>query len=171
MFFWDGRTKTLEEQLLEPIANPVEMGSTVADAVKRLQADPGYRKQFAAAFDDGITPANLASPGELRRQLLRGDSPIDKFRERGNRDAMTPAERTACGFTKARVSAGSATAARTFPMIVPQYRRELGRQDLGRHVVTKSDADRGKYKTPSSAALSSLPVHARWQFQDPGRRR
>src|SRR5205085_686415 len=93
-FFWDGRAKTLEEQALEPIANPVEMGSSVADAVARLKADANYSRQFAAAFDDGITSANLGQAlACFERVLLRGDSPIDRFRERGNREAMTDAER------------------------------------------------------------------------------
>src|SRR5205809_1088527 len=47
-FFWDGRTKSLEAQALEPIANPVEMGSSVEEAVSRLQADAKYKEQFAA---------------------------------------------------------------------------------------------------------------------------
>ena len=35
-FFWDGREATLEAQALRPIADPQEMGSSVADAVRRL---------------------------------------------------------------------------------------------------------------------------------------
>src|SRR5205823_214932 len=92
-FFWDGRAGSLEEQALEPIANPAEMGSSVADAVARLKADAGYKAEFAAAFDDGVTPANLGKAiASFERVLLRGDSAVDRFRQRGERGAMTPSE-------------------------------------------------------------------------------
>ncbi len=85
-FFWDGRAKSLEEQALEPIANPVELGSSVAEAVNRLKADSTYKDLFARAFDDGVTAKNLGKAiASFERVLLRGDSSIDRFRERGDR--------------------------------------------------------------------------------------
>src|SRR5678815_2891220 len=36
MFFWDGRARTLEEQVLKPIEDPSEMGLPVADAASRV---------------------------------------------------------------------------------------------------------------------------------------
>ena len=35
-FFWDGRTKTLEEQVLRPIEDPNELGSTAISAANRV---------------------------------------------------------------------------------------------------------------------------------------
>src|SRR5207249_4750202 len=43
-FFWDGRTATLEAQALEPIVNPLELGSQLGDVVARLDADRNYRE-------------------------------------------------------------------------------------------------------------------------------
>jgi cytochrome c peroxidase len=150
-FFWDGRTRTLEEQALEPIANPVEMGSTVADAVQRLQADAGYQKQFAAAFDDGITSANLGKAlASFERTLLRGDSPIDKFRERGNRDAMTAAERHGLWLYESKGQCWQCHSGKNFTdESFHNTGVNWGGTDLGRHAVTKTEADRGKYKTPT----------------------
>jgi cytochrome c peroxidase len=150
-FFWDGRTATLEEQALEPIANPDEMGSSVADAVSRLKADAGYREQFAAAFDDGVTPANLGKAlASFERVLLRGDSSIDKFRERGNRETMTDAERHGLWLYESKGHCWKCHAGRNFTdESFHNTGVSWGGDDLGRFKVTKRDEDRGRYKTPS----------------------
>jgi cytochrome c peroxidase len=49
-FFWDGRAETLEEQLLEPIENPIEMDLTWREAVERIGSDAEYQEMFTAAF-------------------------------------------------------------------------------------------------------------------------
>jgi cytochrome c peroxidase len=49
-FFWDGRAQTLEEQLLEPVENPIEMDLTWKEAVERIGTDPEYQEMFTAAF-------------------------------------------------------------------------------------------------------------------------
>ena len=49
-FFWDHRAETLEDQVLEPIRHPAEMGHTISTLVGQLQSDPVYRDLFAAAF-------------------------------------------------------------------------------------------------------------------------
>src|SRR5207237_2809861 len=60
-FFWDGRAATLEEQALQPIADPLEMASSPAEAVARLRADPSYAAEFRTAFGgDAVTAENLA---------------------------------------------------------------------------------------------------------------
>src|SRR5262249_53594154 len=72
-FFWDGRAATLEEQALQPIANPQELGSSVEEAIRKLQANDDYGKKFKAAFDDGVTAANLGKAlASFERVLLRG---------------------------------------------------------------------------------------------------
>jgi cytochrome c peroxidase len=150
-FFWDGRAATLEEQALEPIANPDEMGSSVADAVARLRADPAYQKQFAAAFDDGVTPANLGKAlASFERVLLRGDSPVDKFRERGDRTAVTDAERHGLWLYESKGQCWRCHSGKNFTdESFHNTGVNWGGADLGRHAVTKRDADRGKYKTPT----------------------
>src|SRR5215831_13267102 len=37
MFFWDGRAKSLEQQALEPILNPKELGLAVAELERRTK--------------------------------------------------------------------------------------------------------------------------------------
>jgi cytochrome c peroxidase len=49
-FFWDERANTLEDQVLQPIQNPVEMGMTLSALTNRVAAEPFYTNLFAAAF-------------------------------------------------------------------------------------------------------------------------
>jgi cytochrome c peroxidase len=49
-FFWDERANTLEDQVLQPIQNAVEMGMTLAALTNRLAAEPYYTNLFARTF-------------------------------------------------------------------------------------------------------------------------
>jgi len=49
-FFWDERSATLEDQVLQPIQNSVEMGMTLPALVTRLSAEPFYTNLFALTF-------------------------------------------------------------------------------------------------------------------------
>ena len=41
-FFWDGRSKTLEEQIIQPVINPIEMHDTWMNVISKLTADYEY---------------------------------------------------------------------------------------------------------------------------------
>ena len=49
-FFWDERANTLEDQVLQPIQNAVEMGMTLSALTNRLAAEPFYTNLFSLAF-------------------------------------------------------------------------------------------------------------------------
>src|SRR5213592_2739579 len=53
-FFWDERANTLEDQVLLPIQNPIEMGMTLDTLTNRLSLEPFYTNLFALTFG---TPA------------------------------------------------------------------------------------------------------------------
>lgn len=78
--FWDGRAASLEDQALGPIANPIEMGFTVEEAVVRLNEIPGYRAQFEAVFG---SPATAQAVGQaiaaFERTILAGAAPNDYY--------------------------------------------------------------------------------------------
>lgn len=80
--FWDGRARSLEEQAMQPLLNPLEMGMPDREAVvTRLNAIPEYRQSFAAAFGKGaITFEDVARAiASYERTLLSADSPFDRF--------------------------------------------------------------------------------------------
>jgi cytochrome c peroxidase len=152
-FFWDGRASSLEEQALRPIEDPTEMGSSVADVVKRLKADKDYKIQFEAAFDDGISAENLAKAiASFERVLLRGDSRVDRFRRKGEHDAVTAQERHGLWLYESkarcwRCHSGANFTDESFHNTGVSWGKEPA--DWGRFAVTKKDADKGKFKTPT----------------------
>lgn len=80
--FWDGRVRSLEEQAMQPLLNPLEMGMPDREAVvTRLNSIPEYRQSFAAAFGAGaIRFEDVARAiASYERTLLSADSPFDRF--------------------------------------------------------------------------------------------
>ncbi len=82
--FWDGRSKTLEEQALGPIQAPDEMAMPLPELTTRLQAIPDYAKQFQAVYGGSVNPERIGkaiaafertfmAPDDVLADLLRGD--------------------------------------------------------------------------------------------------
>lgn len=56
-FFWDGRSRFLEDVMLQPITNAKEMGQDTATLMRELKTHPYYPALFARAFPgQAITP-------------------------------------------------------------------------------------------------------------------
>jgi cytochrome c peroxidase len=79
--FWDGRSKTLEDQAALPIVNPVEMGQPDLEAaVKSLAAYPEYQEAFQKVFGRPPNGKDLiAAIASYERALTSFDSPFDRF--------------------------------------------------------------------------------------------
>ncbi len=81
--FWDGRAKTLEEQVLQPLINPVEMAMPSHEAVvAKVRGIPEYAQRFREVFGgpNPVTIENIAKAiAAFERTLLSGDSPFDRF--------------------------------------------------------------------------------------------
>lgn len=78
--FWDGRAATLEEQAVGPIENPIEMGNTHDACIACLKGIPGYKKQFEAIFDDGVTIDNVGKAlATFERAIVTGPAPYDFY--------------------------------------------------------------------------------------------
>lgn len=77
-FFWDGRARSLREQVLSPIQDHNEMASSLKEVSKRLNAALTYRDAFLRAFSSGkITPENIALA--LENHILTLTSYDSKF--------------------------------------------------------------------------------------------
>jgi cytochrome c peroxidase len=60
-FFWDGHAKSLRQQVLEPIQNPMEMDQTLTNLTTKLVTDGNYPALFEAAFGSPeITPEKIS---------------------------------------------------------------------------------------------------------------
>jgi cytochrome c peroxidase len=149
--FWDGRALSLEEQALGPIHNPIEMGETLDNVVRKLNAIPGYRSQFQAVFgtdatEDGIAQAIAA----FERTVVTGPSPYDRYLA-GEATALSPEARRGLDVF---MDKGRCVLCHAGPMLSDQSFHNLGvgmdrpDPDIGREAVTKNRRDRGRFKTP-----------------------
>ncbi|HEX6001307.1 MAG TPA: cytochrome c peroxidase [Hyphomicrobiaceae bacterium] len=94
LLFWDGRAKSLEDQVHFPVEQPDEMGSTLAAGAAKLSKDASYRAAFAAAFPQGpeISPANIARAlAAYERTLISPPTPFDAWIA-GQVDALSEPE-------------------------------------------------------------------------------
>ena len=79
--FWDGRADSLEEQAIQPLVNPDEMGNSSHDqVVKRIAAMPEYSDQFQLVFATAVSIDSLAKAiAAYERTLVSGNAPLDRF--------------------------------------------------------------------------------------------
>jgi cytochrome c peroxidase len=149
--FWDGRAASLEEQALGPIHNPIEMGETLENVVRKLQAIPGYRAEFERVFASPVTTDGIAKAiAAFERTIVSGPSPYDRFIA-GERGAMSPAAQR--GMTLFNGKAHCSTC-HPGPVFSDQSFHNIGvgmnaaKPDLGREAISKDPRDRGRFKTP-----------------------
>jgi cytochrome c peroxidase len=163
-FFWDGRAKSLEEQALGPMANPIEMGHTHESILHGLLSN-GYAPYFKQAFGtEEITAPRMAKAiADYERTRLSGNSPWDRWKSGGDSNAVVADVKkgdvlffgkAGCNqchlgqnFTDSafhHLGIGSDSTTGTF-------------KDQGRFAVTNVDDDRGAFKTPT---LRDVSLHA-----------
>ncbi len=159
-YFWDGRAKSLREQVLMPLGNPVEMHETPTNVVRKL-TEAGYGTSFGAAFGPGgVTVDRLARA--LEQFLLvqvSGDSKFDRV-ARGA-DGFTALEQRGFElfFTEHDPRRGQYGAdcfhCHGGPLFTDSAFHNNGLDaegkgsDEGRAGVTGNGADRGRFRTPS----------------------
>ncbi len=163
--FWDGRAKSLEDQALGPIQNPVEMGMVLPEVIDRLKAVPGYVEQFKSVFGAEPNPDGIAKAiAAFERTIISTDSPYDRFIA-GDLEAMDSA-----GVRGLKIFNGKAhcTACHSGPNFSDGRFHNLGVgynngvfKDAGRFEVTKREKDRGAFRTPGlrSIALTAPYLH------------
>ena len=135
--FWDGRASTLERQVLEPIANPKELGLSLTELQQRTGLSPGAVAAALASYVRTIRSGGsrfdrymAGEAGALREEELAG---LRVFRGKGNCVAC----HLGPNFTDEQFhNTGIAW-------------REGRFDDDGRFAVSAKTADRGAFKTPT----------------------
>lgn len=92
-FFWDGRRTALEQAVLDPLTNPVEMGlHDQAALMRRITQNSAYRAAFTQAFPDGSTIVQDKVGAVLSayvRSLTPPESGFDRYLH-GDHTALNP---------------------------------------------------------------------------------
>lgn len=152
-FFWDGRASTLEEQVLEPIQNPLEMDMTVEEVVAWLQRDRHYRAQFRNAFGSEVNREDLARAlASYVRSILSGDSPYDRYLN-GDQDALSSEAREGLRLFRGK---GNCITCHVGPNLTDERFHNTGvawrdgkLMDPGRFAITGKNEDHGAFKPPT----------------------
>jgi len=166
--FWDGRAKSLEEQAVGPISNPIEMGMpNHAAAVERIKTIPGYVQEFKSVFGgkSSITIDNIGKAiATYERTLITPNSPFDRYLG-GDKKAISKNARKGSELFQnigcIACHSGAAFAGPALPdgtgffqrfptfgdnQFVKKYKLDA---DLGRFDVTKSAGDKNLFRVPT----------------------
>lgn len=89
---WQGNSRTLEDQAQSSLDSPANIGTTVAEVVHRLDADPRTVQRFRAAYGrPPDRPGLLDAIATYERSLLTPGSRFDLWL-RGDKTALSPEE-------------------------------------------------------------------------------
>lgn len=160
--FWDGRAKSLEEQVMAPVLNPTEMGNTARDVLTNLKKNPEYTPLFQAAFGSPeITAQRVENAiASYERTLLSGNSAFDKYEYGGDKTALNPQQIRGLAIfldTKRGNCASCHTINDHFALFTDGKFHNIGEgvsddgkfDDAGRFDATHESSDRGAFMTPT----------------------
>ncbi|MDX2191210.1 MAG: cytochrome c peroxidase [Bacteroidota bacterium] len=170
--FWDGRVVGLEEQVMHPIRDTLEMAMSIPQLCDKLQGISEYPALFKGAFgSDRITPPLIMKAiAQFERTLISSNSKYDRYLTNGSKEFS---KKELLGFILFN----------THP--VPEQNIRGGNcgdchggnlqqsldfenngldaifKDVGRGRVTRNMSDNGKFKVPSlrNIALTAPYMH------------
>ncbi len=151
-FFWDGRVQALEEQVLQPIVNPLEMDLALDEAVARLRPKVNSVAELSHALASYV------------RTILSGDAPYDRYLA-GDRSALSPVELEGLRLFRGKANC---VACHLGPNLTDELFHNTGIgfrngafADPGRSAVTRNPRDLGAFKTPTlrGAAVRGPYMH------------
>ena len=164
--FWDGRAPSLERQAEGPVQNPVEMAHTLEGVEKKLAAHATYSAKFEAAYGPGAITYEMVEKAiaSFERTVLSGNSPYDRFRFGGEKDALSESAQRGLEIFRDKKK-GNCAACHSLDKqhalftdnkfhnigvgVEQDLTGEATLTDLGRFNNTQNEADRGAFKTPT----------------------
>jgi cytochrome c peroxidase len=164
--FWDGRADGLEAQAVMPMmaAGEMNMGSE-ANILQRLRERPDYDPLFQQIY--GSSP-NLKLLGDaiaaFEATLMTPDSPFDRY-VRGDRNALTLQQRRGLALLVGKAACVQCHSGPNFTdgefYNIGLRTVAGGATDFGRFDVTRSERDRGAFKTPTlrNVAITGPYMH------------
>ena len=151
--FWDGRSASLEEQVLLPLASPLELDRDPIALMDEIAAIPEYATRFARAFPkatgDAVTLAHLQMAIAAFERTLVSDQSIYEAWLAGDRRALGPEV-----WTGRQVFADAGCPSCHTPPTFDSERfaaRHVGAAggDRGRAAISEAPEDEGAFKVPS----------------------
>ncbi len=156
-FMWDGGINHLEVQPLGPITNPVEMGNTLENVVKKLDTAKGYRARFYLAFgDSAITGQHvLKALAQFTVMFESFNSKYDKYTRHEPGGEMTDQELNGLAlFRKNCESCHNEPLFTNYSFQNVGLSLDTELKDYGRMTITHDPDDSLKFKVPSLRNVS-----------------
>jgi cytochrome c peroxidase len=148
--FWDGRARSLEEQVAGPIVAPDEMAQPIAPLIARLSADKTYTRDFSRAFPDDphVSEDNLKKAiATYERTLVSPPTRFDRW-VAGDTNALNAQETN--GFRLFNGKAGCVNCHTGWAFTdYAFYDVGLDSDDRGRGAVLRLEAAEHAFKVPS----------------------
>ncbi len=158
--FWDGRARSLEEQVAGPIVAPDEMAQPMDRLIARLAADKTYARAFAKAFPESprVTEDNLKKAiATYERTLV---SPATRFDRWVEGDASALSRQEIDGFRLFTGKAGCVNCHSGWAFTdYAFYDIGLPSDDRGRGAVLRLEAAEYAFKTPSLREAARRAPH------------
>ncbi|MBX2892239.1 MAG: cytochrome-c peroxidase [Saprospiraceae bacterium] len=163
-FFFDGRALTLEQQVLMPIQDTLEMRATPELVTMRLRRSPEYGPAFVHLFGKEADMESLAKVlADFIRTLETSDTPFDRWMM-GQPNPMSEA---AVRGREIFMDKGKCFDCHFSPDFTGDEFRNIGLfngqnlNDVGRFAITSDSADLGKMKVPGlrNVAVTAPYMH------------
>ena len=160
-FFWDGRAATLEQAVMMPVQDTLEMAMSLPEVIARIQTDAGYRTLFQEAFPEAeISQLTVAQAlATYVRSLRAGNSAVDRY-EAGDLSALSESAARGRVLFFGRADCDDCHRGSNF---TDEGFEDLGlpSTDAGRFNVTGNEGDRGEFKVPTlrDVALTAPYMH------------
>lgn len=169
-FFWDGRARSLEEQLHGPLYDAHEMGTTPERLLAALNGNNDYKRLFGVAFN---TAGSDITSDQIYRALAAFEASLVSLNSRydlyahGIPDALSPNE--LAGMNVFRSFVARCAECHTPPLFTNQQIAVLGTPepagrefDAGAGKVSGEPTLRGGFKVPSlrNVALTAPYNHS-----------
>ncbi|QKF73581.1 cytochrome c peroxidase [Aliarcobacter faecis] len=148
--FWNGRSKTLHEQVFGPISDPNEMAMSFEELEIKLRKTD-YLKKFFSIYKDGITINNIADAiVEYEKTLITPNSPFDKYL-RGDETAISDKAKRGYQIFKEQGCIACHHGRNVGGNLYAKFGvvSEVETKSKGRFEVTKNEEDLYYFKVPS----------------------
>ncbi len=170
--FWDGRERILQDMVVQPIFNHIEMGiRNTGNLVRKVEERPYYAALFTEAFgDEQINLERISEALMVFVQNIRSvTSAFDQRLFNGSDQSLTPAQLRGFDLFFGKYNCGSchqlhAPAGYFVPAEGDEFLNiglDANYKDKGRGALTKKPEDNGKFKIPNlrNVALTAPYMH------------
>lgn len=161
-FHWDGEFTSLQDEAVHPLTGSVEMGETFDSIIKKIEADPEYRKLFKKVFRyPFIRPEFITKAlSQFTGSMISADSKYDRYKK----GTVTYTAQEENGYQLYKANCASC---HPEPMFTDYSFRNIGLpvdnllNDYGRLRITGNSEDSLKFKVPTlrNTYISSNYMH------------